>query len=607
MELGAVRIGLTVTMVLAAVVFAAPGAGAHEVADLRVTLDGPTGVRAGEKFGYVLAIHNDGPGDARDAVLTHTPDARSRFAGTDQPPDVCQFDGRELTCRLGTLTPDATRIIRVTVETAQTLADGTRLDSHAKVDSTTYDDNLGNNGSSHPVMVEGGVDLAVTMDGPAEFVPGKSAAYAITVVNTGGTEAVRLRLRIAVDPVLTAGSVPAGCTAELVCVRKTLAPGERWSFVLPVEVNPSAQPGDVVWTTATVTSASEDVDHSDDDAEAVGEVGQALADLGVTVSGPRELVPGRAYEYRAVVRNHGPASARSAELAAELAELVVPEGYPDTCTAEGRRLRCELGRLRPGRAVRMVFGVRATPDAVAGADVVTRLEVGSLTDDPDPSNDAASTSGTVPNARLVLRAAVDDTEPRVGAVLTFAVSLRNRPDSGTATGVVVTDRLPEGTSPLSAESDLGTVRPSPPRSRTMRWTIGELRTGRSAMLVLRARVRPDAPPGVPLVNRVRVSHGPATSVEVEGERCGGGAACASTAPVIAGSPPSAASPRRPPPPEPEPAPPPSAPTPRPEPAETAEMVTQPPSSPLPAPGGVSTFVFGVSVVSMLVAVRLLVR
>lgn len=591
-----------------------------DVADVSVEATAPDRVRAGAEVDYVLTVRNAGPADARDVVLVHTPDARSRFVRADRP---CRFDGRTLTCSLGTLTPDQTRVVTVTTRTAESLADGTMLRSHASVTSTAYDDNLGNNAASSSVTVAGVVDLGLTLTGPLVFGPGEPATYTAVVDNAGGAVAPDVRLAIRPHPKLDVVTVPASCEIRpdpriVACARDELASGERWTVRLPVVADPAAPPGSPVRTTALAWSVGPDADPSDNSAEANGRIGRARADLAVDASGPETMTPGQPYRYRIVVAHHGPAVARSTTVSVLLPAHLTVLAVPDECVVNGRRLRCELDRVAPKSLASLPIRVRPGPDLPAGSNPESTVTVESAAVDPDPSNDTASTVAAVPYARLVLSTTTDDQPPRLGGTVTFTVELRSAAGSGLASDLVVTDVLPAGTEPLPSAADRGTVREA--GERTLTWRVGELRGGEAARLVLRARVRADAPVGRPLANQVWLSNGPATVVSVEGPSCPGDPdrVCVLTAPVAD---PSRSEPEPGPAPSPEPSGP--SPTPGPAPAPTSTPVPSPTPGPAPTPearlanqpapnqptsdGGPSVVLLGSTVVSMFVAARLLVR
>jgi uncharacterized repeat protein (TIGR01451 family) len=102
--------------------------------------------------------------------------------------------------------------------------------------------------------------------------------------------------------------------------------------------------------------------------------------------------------------------------------------------------------------------------------------------DPNPGNDAASSTLTPQQANLLLAKTVNDPTPNVGEIVTYTITLTNNgPD--TATNVQTADRLPAGLSFVSAAPSQGTYDPA---SGT--WTVGTVTTSSPQTLMIRARV-----------------------------------------------------------------------------------------------------------------------
>ncbi|MFJ1649611.1 hypothetical protein [Streptomyces sp. NPDC088258] len=92
-----------------------------------------------------------------------------------------------------------------------------------------------------------------------------------------------------------------------------------------------------------------------------------------------------------------------------------------------------------------------------------------------------------PAADLTVAKAADATTVTVGQTVTYRIAVHNSGPNG-ATGVVVTDRLPDGLTFLSAEASSGAYAPA-----TGRWTVGGLAEGATASLVLRAKATRSGP------------------------------------------------------------------------------------------------------------------
>ncbi|MFB0626944.1 hypothetical protein [Streptomyces sp. AB3(2024)] len=129
---------------------------------------------------------------------------------------------------------------------------------------------------------------------------------------------------------------------------------------------------------------------------------------------------------------------------------------------------------------------RVTIDRAAGGKQISNTATASyenrLGDRPEPLTSTSDEQVTQvkPAADLNVTKAADATTVTVGQTVTYRVTVRNAGPNG-ATGVTVTDRLPDGLAFLSADGP-GTYDPA-----TGLWRPGGLAEGATATLVLRAK------------------------------------------------------------------------------------------------------------------------
>jgi uncharacterized protein DUF11 len=572
------------------------GAGVPGVADVRVDNAAPSRAPAGDTFDHVLTVRNAGPGDAAGTVVRIVLDARVRFVRSDP---ACAFTGGEVVCPLGTLTPDQTRRIVVTVRTAPSLADGTRLRSYAVVSTLSFDDNRGDNGSSAEVLVRGLANLGVRISGPAELRPGKRGTYTLDVGNSG-TAASSVVVRARLESAVRILAVPDDCTLDAAlnqveCARATVAADERWVISLTARAIPAVPPGTTARATAVVWSAGRDADETDNAASWTTQVCLARGDLEVTATGPERISPGTPYPFTLTLLNHGP-DVVDARLRGELAEGLRPVArLPAGCTSKGRALTCEVAGLGVGERRELAVGVLPSPQLRAESQPRNEFRLTPVRAlDPDRSDNVAGFAPLVPAAALRFAVEIADV-PRPGSRLTANVVLTNALGAGAASDLVVFDRLPPGVSLASAAARPGSVQQG--RDGLLRWTIPSLASGSSARLVLTMLVGSDVPAGAALVNQAWTQGVPVTRT--------------ASRPVVAMSPVTSASPAPSPSPSPRPAPPPrSTPTPVPEPVptRTAQLAVVPDVPEAGVPGMASTILLlGVPVISMVVAARLFLR
>ncbi len=146
-----------------------------------------------------------------------------------------------------------------------------------------------------------------------------------------------------------------------------------------------------------------------------------------------------------------------------------------------------IGNVNVGESVTMQLTVRVTE---AGSVANTAQIQTSDQFDPDstpgnnvPTEDDQSTVTLTPQiADLSLNMTVDKASPNVGETILFTITLSNA-GPNTATGVAVTDRLPDGLTYVSASASVGVYNPG-----TGIWTVSSLPAGGNATLLLTARV-----------------------------------------------------------------------------------------------------------------------
>lgn len=304
-------------------------------------------------------------------------------------------------------------------------------------------------------------DLAVTAAiDPVGAVAGGTATAVIVARNAGPGRARAVRIAADVpDGVigLTATSPDGSCTvagAAAVCTVPALPPGGTAVMTITAGVPAATPAGTAAALTATVTSSTPEAERADNTTTVTATL-TALADLGVTLTGPGT----------ATVTNAGPSVARGITL------TVVPGGtehpVPD---------------LDPGRTATVALPAASRPVAVA---------VGAGTPDPAPAGNSAADrpSGS----------AVAD----VGVALTLSAT-SGYAGSAVPCTVTVTNHGPSAATDVLVRSTASALRPS--RFCTpLACTLPTLAPGASVVLTGKVKPAADAPPGPGWVGALAVS------------------------------------------------------------------------------------------------------
>ena len=288
-------------------------------------------------------------------------------------------------------------------------------------------------------------------------------------------------------PAGTAGSTSeADCgisAGVLACTTSSpLAAGDSVAWDLTVDVSPSYALADLSNTAQVDSSPVSDPDAGNDastDTDAV----TASADLSITKSDSADpVVAGEDLTYTLVVANAGPSDATN---------VVVSDPLPagtSFVSADGGGLESagtvtwNLGALADGGTATLHVTVHVNEGRTAGLSNIASVTADQA--DPDGSNDSATESTSVDGSADLSITKTDSADPvTADSDITYTLSVANAGPSD-ASGVVVSDPLPPGTSFVSADG--GGVE----FGGTVTWNLGSLADGGSATLHVTVHVDP---------------------------------------------------------------------------------------------------------------------
>ncbi len=171
------------------------GTVASAIADLAVSLSGPSSVTAGTNATYTITLVNNGPNAAQTAVLTDLLPTGSVFVSltpSGSNPDTFNFSsasGSVTETAAAAIASGHTNVFTLIVSAPSGLSNGVNFSDSASVAGATSDPNSANNSATQTgsiVNTAPGTDLAVTGSGPVSSVAeGANATYTFTLTNTG--------------------------------------------------------------------------------------------------------------------------------------------------------------------------------------------------------------------------------------------------------------------------------------------------------------------------------------------------------------------------------------------------------------------------------------
>ncbi|MEV0583723.1 CARDB domain-containing protein [Nonomuraea sp. NPDC050310] len=322
---------------------------------------------------------------------------------------------------------------------------------------------------------------------PDPMIIGAESVYTLTVRNTGDTPATDVVVTDTLDPNLTPGALPAGCTASGQTVTcggpgTAIPPGGELTLSIPVTVDSALADGTNLRNGFTADGSNT--------APATGQLisqTRTVTDVEITKSGPATVEQDGTITYTVVVVNHGPSDAVDVTVQdptdGNLTEIV---DLPAECPASGLTVSCPLGRLKPGERREFTFTVRVRAPGGTQIDNCATVYTGSRENETGNNVSCVSTvvqppppiTGGEPDLDL------DKSGPAVarpGDTYEYTVVIANDGDA-TAENVVVTDLV---------DGKL-TVADLPPgcalAGGTVRCSVGDLAPGESRTLTFGVRV-----------------------------------------------------------------------------------------------------------------------
>jgi uncharacterized repeat protein (TIGR01451 family) len=334
-------------------------------------------VDQGGTITYTLAVHNAGPGRARNVTVTDVLPAGASFASASSD---CANAAGTVTCSIGALASgaDATRTITVRVGAD---APGT-LRNTATVSSPTPDPDTTNNASSTDVGVRS-ADLSVVKTADAAAVdPGGTITYTLAVHNAGPSGAAGVTVTDPLPAGTTFASASSGCANAggiVTCSFGSVAAGADAAATVRVAVGASTT--GVVHNTATVSSGTRDPDAGNDASSADVTV-RDKSDLAIVkTASTHDAAPGDVITYTLKVTDNGPRSASgvvvSDPLPADVTFVSATPGAP-TCVSASNVVTCRLGSLASGASATVLVKAKVNAIAVPSASDTHTLRTGTV-------------------------------------------------------------------------------------------------------------------------------------------------------------------------------------------------------------------------------------
>jgi uncharacterized repeat protein (TIGR01451 family) len=225
------------------------------------------------------------------------------------------------------------------------------------------------------------------------------------------------------------------------------------------------------------------------------------ADLSITkTASPDPVYIGDDVTYTITVTNLGPDAADGVIVTDPLDSRLTFVSADNAGTEAAGLVTWDLGQI--ANAETRVLTVVATVDSGQAA-LANTATVAATTPDLDLTNDQGTVTidpidASKVDTDLSLKMTVDPTQPAVGDAVTYKIVVHNG-GPGDATGVKVSDHLPDGLAYASSKADVGNY-----DDANGTWQLGAIASGHDATLYLKATIS-DGTAGSSINNTARIA------------------------------------------------------------------------------------------------------
>ena len=490
-------------------------------ADLAITKVHTGAVVPGLDATYTVDVVNNGPSVSRGPItVTDALPPGTTFVSASGAGWACSASGATVTCvRAADLAPGQAAG-QITLVVAIPSSQTAEVVNTATVTGTTPDPVPANDTDDDRATPTPSADLSIQKANTRPVAAGQTTTYRVTIDNAGPSDA----RNVSVTDTLPAGLTYAGtstsvrgswtCSAAGQVLTCTLAgalsadPAGALSgdAIVDVDIDVASDVAGIITNTVVVGSTTPDPNPGNNTDTESTEF-DVEADLAIVKSHTGSAVAGRELTWVLTVTNNGPSDSP--------ATITVSDGLPAgttylrfrgtgwDCTAVGQVVACERTSALAAGASAPDIEIDVLVADDAGPGVLTNsASVDGPATDPVPGNNTATDTVTVTDrAELTLTKTTTGPDPvRAGETTEFTIEVANAGPS-TADGVVVTDTMPAGLTPLSAAGP-GWTCPDPV-GQLVRCTRGSLAPV-SRSIVVTVRVDSAVPQGTTLTNTATV-------------------------------------------------------------------------------------------------------
>jgi large repetitive protein len=374
-------------------------AAARADVSLTAAVIGSDPVVPGQTFGYSLTVANAGPSTATGIAVTDALPASLAFVESDDCTADADFGATVICATVDEIAVGGQTTFTVTVrlDPAYTGA-GDDIAATAVATPASADPDTANNTAAAGVpggtVAAAEAAVSITQTAPASAVAGSTAAFTLTVTNTGPSTAQDVTVTDTLPAGLAfASATGADCTADgavVTCALGAMSPGAAVALTLTADVDEAAPAGEALTNTAEVTTATANT--ADDTTTSADFTAIAEAAVSLAQTPPGSMTAGAEAQYTFTVQNQGPSDATGVVLTDQLdPRLTFASATGATCTADGSNLlTCEIGTVADGVPASVAVTVRLAADTPAGTRIDNTAELATATANTSPDTTATA-------------------------------------------------------------------------------------------------------------------------------------------------------------------------------------------------------------------------
>ncbi len=450
--------------------------------DLQITkTDNVDPVNRGAQLTYTLTVTNAGPSGATNVEVVDTLPTGVTFAsstgGTVTSGGAVGSTG-PVTFDLGAMASGATQTITIVVNVAANAP--ASISNTAIVRSTEstagFDRDTTNNTATAPTATQSAIDLAVVKTASAATVkPGQALVYTIVVTNNGPSDATLVSLADNIPDgiqINSATSTVGTVTIPASAIDTTASNADDLTLNIgnlanaasvTITVNATVLPGTTGTITNTANVSTTDTSLTEtitnNNTSSVTTTLTPEIDLAITKTDSVDpAIAGSPLTYTITVTNAGPSTATSVNVTDNL-----PTGVTFTSGTASQGTVSNAAGVVTGNLGTLAPGATATMTVIVGVNAATRgtvtntVSVVGAETEPITNNNSATQSTLINGSVDLAITKVDSIDPvAAGGPLSYTITVTNNGPS-TATGVVVSDTLPNSLTFGSGSSTVGTV------------------------------------------------------------------------------------------------------------------------------------------------------